>query len=205
ILATYTVLLAKYSGQDDIVVGSPIAGRTDTELNDVFGLFVNMLALRSRPTGSKTFAAFLDEVRRDVLDAFDNQDFQFEELVAGLEVRDPGRNPFFDVVLAMQNVNTGDTPETDSKMVPYEREINTIKFDLILNVNETKDDIGLLLEYSTELFKKETAEKLTQHFTEILRQILENSTIKINDIELSHDLLTAAPVTLDSDELSFGF
>ncbi|MCP4147218.1 MAG: AMP-binding protein, partial [bacterium] len=206
LLAIYTVLLAKYSGLEDIVVGSPISGRTDAELNDVIGLFVNMLSLRNRPTGSKTFTAFLAEVRQNVLNAFDNQDFKFEELVTGLQARNPARHPVFDVVFAMQNFNTGETTgDFDLRVTPYKRESNTVKFDLLLNAFETKDGIDLLLEYSTELYKKETAKKLTQHFGELLRQIVENINIKIDDITLSHSLLTAAPVKLDADELSFGF
>ncbi|MBJ8191553.1 hypothetical protein JDS79_32765, partial [Bacillus cereus] len=82
LLAAYTVLLSKYSGQEDLVVGTPVAGRTNADLEPVIGMFVNTLAIRNRPADDKTFLSYLEEVKETALGAFENQDYPFEELVA---------------------------------------------------------------------------------------------------------------------------
>ncbi|MGB7604797.1 MAG: amino acid adenylation domain-containing protein, partial [Lutisporaceae bacterium] len=104
LLSAYNVLLSKYSGQEDIVVGSPIAGRPHADLENIMGMFVNTLAMRNFPQGNKTFKEFLEEVKANSLLAFENQDYQFEELIDKLNVtRDLSRNPLFDVMFSMQN------------------------------------------------------------------------------------------------------
>lgn len=98
-------LLSRLSGQDDIVIGSPIAGRPHADLEAVLGMFVNTLALRTRPAGNKTFEEFLKEVRQTALEAYEHQDYPFEELVDKLGVqREMSRNPLFDTTLVLQNM-----------------------------------------------------------------------------------------------------
>jgi non-ribosomal peptide synthetase component F len=106
LLAVYYVLLEKYTGQKDIVVGSPIAGRHHEDLQQIVGMFVNTLVLRNYPTEEKTFRQFLAEVRENSLQAFDNQDYQFEMLVDRLNLaRDLSRNPLFDVMFVLHNAD----------------------------------------------------------------------------------------------------
>ncbi|MFL1673003.1 condensation domain-containing protein, partial [Paenibacillus dendritiformis] len=86
LLAAYTTLLSKYSGQEDIIVGTPIAGRTHADLEPILGMFVNTLAIRNTPAGEKTFQEYLQEVKEHTLSAYENQDYPFEELVGKLDV-----------------------------------------------------------------------------------------------------------------------
>ncbi|MCP4148373.1 MAG: non-ribosomal peptide synthetase, partial [bacterium] len=123
LVTIFNIMLAKVSNQDDIVIGSPIAGRGHVDLAKIMGMFVNTLALRNYPGGEKTIREFLSEVNRSVLEAFDNQEYPFEDLVDNVAVnRDAGRNPLFDV---MFNHQTPDTPEVEIpglKLIPYEYE-----------------------------------------------------------------------------------
>ncbi|PWI59106.1 plipastatin synthetase, partial [Bacillus subtilis] len=99
LLAAYTAFLSRLSGQEDIIVGSPIAGRPHKDLEPILGMFVNTLALRTRPEGGKPFVQYLQEVRETALEAFEHQDYPFEELVDKLELtRDMSRNPVFDAM-----------------------------------------------------------------------------------------------------------
>ncbi|MFD2672224.1 condensation domain-containing protein, partial [Marinicrinis sediminis] len=104
-LAAYQVLLYKYTGQEDMIVGSPAAGRKHADTSRIIGMFVNTLALRSYPEGTKSFRSFLGEVQHNVLQAFDRQDYPYEQLIERLKIkRDLGRNPLFDTMFAMQNM-----------------------------------------------------------------------------------------------------
>ncbi|MGN4562436.1 condensation domain-containing protein, partial [Bacillus cereus group sp. MYBK5-2] len=104
LLAAYTTLLAKYSGQEDIIVGTPIAGRTHADLEPIIGMFVNTLAIRNYPEGDKTFYMYVQEVKETMLNAYENQEYPFEELVQKVNIkRDMSRNPLFDTMLVLQN------------------------------------------------------------------------------------------------------
>jgi non-ribosomal peptide synthetase component F len=196
LLAIFNVLLAKLSGQENIVVGTPIAGRRHTELEHIIGMFVNTLALRNLPSPEKTFNAFLKEVKQRTLDAFENQEYQIENLVRkvtldGRITRDAGRNPLFDVVFSFQNINLPEIEIPGLRLKPYEFEYKISHFDLTLYANEINDSIAFSLEYSTALFKKETIEKMRDYYIDIVKQVLENENIKLKEITVSYDLVPA--------------
>ncbi|MCP4150805.1 MAG: hypothetical protein GY757_23870, partial [bacterium] len=108
ILSIFTILLSKLSGQEDIIVGTPTAGRRHADLESIIGMFVNTLAIRNYPEGTKTITEYLGEVKENTLQAFENQEYQFEELVDKLSLkRDTGRNPLFDVMFNLLNTTTG--------------------------------------------------------------------------------------------------
>ncbi len=183
--AAYNILLSKHTGQDDIVVGSPIAGRQHADVQNMVGMFVNSLAMRNYPKGNKTFRQFLEEVKKVSLEAFENQDYQFEGLVDRLNLRrDLSRNPLFDTVFSMQNMDTGSVEIEGLKFSPYEFEYKVSKFDLTLNAAEIKDSISFSLEYNTELFKKETIERIAVQFINIIKQFTHNPDMRLQDIEL---------------------
>ncbi|MCP4218963.1 MAG: amino acid adenylation domain-containing protein, partial [bacterium] len=207
LLAVFNILLSKCSDQTDLVVGSPTTGRTHTDLDNIIGLFVNMLSLRNCPDMDDTFAGFLAQVKKNALDAFENQAFQFSELVSMLNVEtNPSRHPMFDVVLAMNNTDAGIMENCfDFKIEHYENEFTAQKFDLLLDVFETGDMISFCLNYSTALFKESTAQKMIKRFVEILTQVIRNKGIKITNITISHDLLDAEPIQPNEFENSFGF
>jgi polyketide synthase PksN len=216
LLAAYYVLLYKYSGQEDIIVGSGIAGRPHANLQNIIGMFVNTLAMRNYPRGDKTYLEFLTEVKENTIKALENQDMQFEELVYRLNLeRDPSRNPLFDVEFNVQNFESANTRgkniEEDRKnenenkndsIVPHEFENKTSKFDLILYATEMNGGIHFLIEYSTALFKPEAIKKIINHYIDILDQVIEDKLIQLKDINISHEL-----VSIKSEAIgrSFGF
>ncbi|MGG3182777.1 condensation domain-containing protein, partial [Priestia megaterium] len=104
LLAAYNVLLAKYTNQTDVIVGTPVAGRTHSDVNPLIGMFVNTLAMRNYPSQNKSFIQFLNEVKANALQAYENQDYPFEELVDQLDLeRDLSRNPLFDTMFGVQD------------------------------------------------------------------------------------------------------
>ncbi|MCP4221373.1 MAG: non-ribosomal peptide synthetase, partial [bacterium] len=154
LLAMFNVFLARMSGQEDIIVGCPIAGRRHADLESVIGMFVNTLVMRNYPTKNKGFNQFLDEIKEHTLQAFENQEFQFEDMVEKIKLqRDAGRNPLFDVVLVLQNLEETDKNTEKTHIRPYDTHHHISKFDMTLTVVETGDFLSFSLEYCSRLFK----------------------------------------------------
>ncbi len=184
-LAIFNVLLARYTGQDDIIIGSPVLGRSDADLEQIVGVFVNTLAIRNQPLGEKTFAEFLAEVQTSALDAYENQDYPFEMLIEKINLpRDPGRNPLFDVMLTYTQLKGSNTRVGDLILSPIKVGRTSSKFDLSLGITENVDRINLEFEYSTELFKNQTVEKLAKHYLRLLEEIIKNPEVKIAEIDI---------------------
>lgn len=211
LLATFAMLLSKYTLQEDIVIGTPMVGRQHVELENMLGIFVNMLAIRNYPIGTKSFAEFLESVKKNVFDAYDNVDYQYEELVNKLRLkREPGRNPLFDVVFSFQKSDAEKNEDNlhlfeNLKATPHPLEYKFSKFDLQLRAIELVDSFDMILEYKTSLFKQSSIKQMTKHFKEILHQVVLNKEIKVNDIALSHDLLAAESSLLLVEADDFGF
>jgi len=182
LLALFNIILFKLSGQEDIVVGSPVAGRSHADLQQIIGMFVNSLVIRNYPSGEKTVAAFIQEVKNSALMAFENQDYPFEDLVEKLAiVRDTGRNPVFDVMFALQNL-AEQGKELDRNTYGYKCRV--AKFDIILFALETGENLVLSLEYCTRLFKEDTVERFIGYFKNIVTSIVENPRRRISDVEM---------------------
>ena len=141
LLAAYHVLMSKYSGQEDIVIGTPIAGRPRAELEPVIGMFVNTLALRNRSEGGQTFKQFLASVKDTTLSAFEHQDYPFEYYGRQLKMaRDLSRNPLFDTMFSMQNIICpGGHKWKACQFTPYETESRIAKFDLSMEAAEEEE------------------------------------------------------------------
>ena len=185
LLAVYNVLLSKYTGQQDIIVGSPVAGRVHADLTQIIGMFVNTLAMRNYPAGNKTFNEFLEEVRINSLQAYENQEYQFEELVDKVQVsRDLGRNPLFDTMFILQNLEGRETEYDGLKFKQYELENTAAKFDLTLTGVEVSGEILFSIVYAQKLFNKETIERLSDHFKNILEIIAKNPDIRLCEIDM---------------------
>ncbi len=185
LLASYNVLLSKYSGQEDIVVGSPIAGRSHLDLQNIIGIFINTLAMRNYPQSDKTFKAFLREVKENTLKVYENQDYQFEELVQKLDLsRNMSRNPLFDTMFVLHNYDHAELAIEGLTFAPYPFENGISKFDITFSAEEWDGKIGFIVEYCTKLFKRETIERLSSHYLNILKQIIDNVDVKLADIEL---------------------
>ncbi|NIM11555.1 MAG: amino acid adenylation domain-containing protein [Candidatus Aminicenantes bacterium] len=191
-MALYNILLSKLSTQEDITVGTPTAGRNHIHLERVIGVFINTLALRSRPTGEKSFRDFLREVKERALKAFGNQNYPFEELVVKVDVgRDVSRNPLFDVMFLFQNFLEIAGVNSDQVMAGsgltlknYAVENKIAKFDLALFTIEIEDQLQFILEYCTKLFRKETIVKFIKYFKNVISAALRDPGQKISTIEI---------------------
>lgn len=185
LIAILNILLSKYSGQEDIIIGLPIAGRKHADLENVIGLFVNTLAMRNYPNGNKTFLEFMYEVKSDSIKAYENQDYQFECLIDKLGVqRDISRNPIFNILFVMLNTEFSITQVKDLEFKPYLFQNKVSKFDIVINANEQEDLIYLDLIYCSKIFKRETIESLGRHFVKILEEAISCPEIKLSDIEM---------------------
>ncbi|WP_051776054.1 non-ribosomal peptide synthetase [Paenibacillus tyrfis] len=185
LLTAYHILLHKYTGQTDIVVGSPIAGRTHSDIQNMLGMFVNTLAMRSTPEGSKPFLTFLKEVRDFALASYENQDYPFEELIDKLKVRrDVSRNPLFDTMFIFQNTDISKLDFDDLVASPYPYHMKIAKFDITLEAVEIEEGLSFHFEYSTSLFRPETIQRMSGHYLNILEEITSHPEKTISEIEI---------------------
>ncbi|HEY0605954.1 MAG TPA: amino acid adenylation domain-containing protein, partial [Herpetosiphonaceae bacterium] len=175
LLAAWQILLARYSGQNDIVVGTTIAGRTRSEIEDLIGCFINTLVLRTDLSGSSTFRDVLQRVRQVCLGAYAHQDLPFEQVVEDLHPsRDLSRQPLFQVLFELQNAPMADIELPDLKVRPLVVEQATAKFDLSLTLAETEEGLVGVLAYATDLFAATTIERIAGHFQTLLEGIAAN-------------------------------
>ncbi|NIM16760.1 MAG: AMP-binding protein, partial [Candidatus Aminicenantes bacterium] len=148
-------------------------------------MFVNTLGIRNYPEGEKTLSEFLQEVKKRTLEAFENQDYPFEELVEKMAVtRDAGRNPLFDTMFVLQNVDRSEIKIPGLKLLPYNYESRISKFDLTLIAVEAGNGLRFIFEYCTRLFKVETIERFIGYFRKIVTSGLENVGQKMCEIEI---------------------
>ena len=185
LICVYYIILSKYSRQNDLVVGTPIIGRSKQEFNNIVGMFVNTLALRNNINNNLNFKEFLNNVKTNFIKAMQYQDYPFNELVNALNIkRDTSRNPLFDVMFIYQN--NGDTPINFDgiKSNYFTPDINISKFDLSLEITPSEDLFNLVFEYSTSLFSDGYIQRFCNHYITILENILVDSNIKISDISM---------------------
>jgi amino acid adenylation domain-containing protein len=175
LLAAFQALLSRWSGQRDLVVGSPVAGRTLRQSEDLLGCFVNMLPLRSKVPDSLSFREFLRQVRATALDAYSNQDIPFEKLVSELRPeRDLSRQPIFQVAFVLLS-HAGESPRlADLELSALSGEGKSSKYDLTLSLQDTPEGIQGFFEYATAQFDRDTIVRLARHFAVFLEGIAEN-------------------------------
>lgn len=173
LLAAFQVLLMRHSGQHDVVVGSPVAGRHRTEFEGLIGYFVNTLVLRSDLSGNPGFTALLARVRQTCLQAYEHQEQPFDRLVAELSPqRDLSRNPLYQVAFVLQNTPPGTLELGELLTEPLAVESATAKFDLSLSLSEEGVRLSGSLEYSTQLFDATSIGLLISHFSTLLEGIV---------------------------------
>ncbi|GIO85790.1 hypothetical protein J25TS5_27220 [Paenibacillus faecis] len=185
-LSAYKVLLHKYTGQDDLIVGTPVSGRNHPDIEPLIGVFINTVAIRSYPAKDKTFHAFLEEVRRSCLGAFDHQDYPFEWLVDKLNIRrDTSRNPLFDTMFILQNMEMEDMSAAGVTFKPEEINPGVSPYDLTLSAEDwSEKSVALNLDYSTALFKREKAERMLSHYANILSVVADRADVRLSQIDL---------------------
>jgi amino acid adenylation domain-containing protein len=171
VLAAFKVLLARYAGQADVVVGTPVAGRNRPELEELIGLFANTLALRTDLGGDPAFGEAVVRVRDTVVAAQAHQDLPFDRVVDALrdEAADPRRNPLFDVMFTYVLEVRDEARLPGVSLTGVEMEGAATKFDLSLHVTESADALACALEYRTDLYERATMERMADHFARLLR------------------------------------
>lgn len=185
LMAAFSILLSKYSGQEDIVIGSPIACRRHPQMEKVAGMFVNTLAIRTKPKAQKRIKDYLIELKHKLLNVYENQEYAYEELVEELNVkREKNRNQLFDVMLMLQNTDMKEMELSDIQVRPYELESKSSKFDITLTVVENKDRLACEVEFRNRLYSRETISQMMEHYVRIVKQISINKDKTIEEIEL---------------------
>jgi amino acid adenylation domain-containing protein len=169
LLATYQTLLCRYTGQDDISVGTAVANRNRPEIEGLIGFFVNTLVMRTDLSDAPSFRELLKRVRKTALEAYTHQDVPFEMLVEELQPeRDMSRTPLFQVAFALQNAPVSPTELPDLTLTPLGADTGTAKFDLTLTLTEMGDELRGALEYNTDLFNRSTVRRMAGHFRSLL-------------------------------------
>ncbi|MBX9258921.1 non-ribosomal peptide synthase/polyketide synthase, partial [Desmonostoc muscorum CCALA 125] len=183
LLAAYDTLLYRYTGQTDILVGTPIANRDRTEIEGLIGFFVNTLVLRANLDGDRTFQELLPEIREMALGAYAHQDLPFEMLVEALQPeRDLSHTPLFQVMFVLQNAPMSQVELSGLTINHLPIESATAKFDLTLTMENTATGLVGAWEYNTDLFDASTIERMTGHFVTLLEAIVENPKQRISQL-----------------------
>ncbi|MEG4485051.1 amino acid adenylation domain-containing protein [Microcoleus sp. D2_18a_B4] len=185
LLAAFKTLLYRYTGQEDILVGSPIANRNRREIEEVIGLFANTLVFRTNLSSNPTFKELLGIVREVALGAYNHQDLPFEKLVEILQPeRDLSHNPLFQVLFSLQNVPSSQIKLPGVTLSSLEIERKTARFDLALDLEEGLEGINGTLEYSQDLFDASTARRIAGHFLTLLESIAANPEQRISNLPI---------------------
>jgi amino acid adenylation domain-containing protein len=186
LMAVHNILVSKYTGRHDIVVGTGAAGRKHADMENIIGMFVNMLALRNRPEENKSFIQFLEEVKENALNAFINQDFQFQDLVRKLGLKsDTTRNPLFDTVFQINDIEISPLEIPGLRLKPYGYEDKAARFDLVTYAQELEDTIRMIVSYALELYKPSTIENMCRNYLEIINRVTDNLYTLIKDITIT--------------------
>jgi amino acid adenylation domain-containing protein len=208
LLAAFNALLCRYSGQTDILIGTPVAGRSRVELEGLMGLFVNTLVMRTDLAGNPSFAELAGRARAVAFSAFEHQDVPFELLVEKLQPsRSLSHSPLFQVMFAMQNASADQANIQGTQVSAVELDSTSAKFDLMLMAGESSRGLSVAIEYSSDLFDGLTIERMLSHFERMLDSLSRDWRQRIASIPmLSHQeqeqlLLGWNPPTRESDEL----
>ncbi len=185
LLAGFQALLSRYTGREDVVVGSPIANRANHDIEDLIGFFVNSLALRTDLSGNPSFRELLKRVREVALGAYAHQHVPFEKLVEELQPeRSLSHNPLFQVSFVLQNAPMPPLSLAGLTITPMTATSRTAKFDLTVFLRETADSLVCALEYNTDLFDELTIQRMLGHFETLLRGAVANPDQKLTDLPL---------------------
>ncbi|MEI8255400.1 MAG: amino acid adenylation domain-containing protein, partial [Deltaproteobacteria bacterium] len=185
LMASFAVLLSRYSGQDDVVVGTPIANRTRPEVQSLIGLFANTLAVRTELQGEPSFRDLLARVRERTLDDFAHQDVPFERLVDELKIdRDLSRSPLFQVMFSLQNAGGDSLELPDVQLSSVDVESGIAKFDLLLSLTETTQGLAGYFEYNTDLFDGDTIQRFSDDLVALTASLLSRPDLPVSRVAL---------------------
>ncbi|GAD77764.1 non-ribosomal peptide synthetase, partial [Vibrio azureus] len=183
--AAFSLLLSRYSGETDIVIGTPVANREQVELEPIIGFFVNTLVMRTQVDHQQSFTQLLAQCRDNTLAGLQHQQAPFETLVERLQPeRSLSYNPLFQIMLSVENNRQSDFNLDGLEFESIEQEYSTSQFDLSLNVVESEQGIQLHWEYSTDLFEHSSMTRMAEHFDQLLHQIVHRPNDKMSDISI---------------------
>ncbi|NML38920.1 amino acid adenylation domain-containing protein [Chitinophaga sp. G-6-1-13] len=184
LLAAFNVLLYRYSGQPDICVGSPIAGRTRQEAEGLVGFFINTLVLRNHLDGDPSFISLLEQVKQTTLDAYDHQEVPFEKVVEAVaEERYLNRTPLFQVMFELQNVPEAPALHLNGlHLFQEETKYTSAQFDLTFSIRESTDGLEVLVIYGADLFNEATLDRMMAHYEQLLRAVIKTPTVQISQL-----------------------
>ncbi|MCH2089034.1 MAG: amino acid adenylation domain-containing protein [Pseudoalteromonas sp.] len=182
---SFSVLLARFSNETDIVMGTPIAGRTHKDVESLIGFFVNTLVLRSNFNSDASFNEVLEGNKNIILDAFTHQHIPFEMLVEELNPkRNRSYHPLFQVMFSLQNIEADDVLLPDLQMQPYQAGKEHTRFDLTLNISDTSDTMAVTWAFNTALFSLEQINVMADAFELLLEQVINNDQLSISSVPL---------------------
>ena len=186
LLAAFQGLLSRYTGQSDIIVGTPIANRKVSEIEGLIGFFVNTLVLRTNCDVNKNFIAMLKQVEETTLSAYGHQDIPFEQLVEHLQIpRDLGRHPLFQIMFILKNLENSQLIFTDLMIQPLPRADNIAsKFDITLHAVENDQGLLIEVEYAKDLFFHDTIERFAEHYVLFLSSAVAQPNLRLSEISL---------------------
>lgn len=188
-LAIFNIFLSKLCGQEDIITGVTMTGRTGADLEKIVGLVTNTLVMRSFPRGHKDFLQYLEEVKEKSLNAYENQDYPFEYLVDNFKnARKPGRNPIFDVMFEIMNdLSLSDVEnivkKSKLKFLPYRYDRRISVFDMIWTGSDKGDSLSFTVGYRTDLFKRDSIELMIDDYLTLVKQVSDNVHVKLKDLD----------------------
>ncbi|WOX28820.1 non-ribosomal peptide synthetase [Pseudoalteromonas maricaloris] len=188
--AAFSVLLSRYSNEKDIVLGTPVANREQSEIAELIGFFVNTLVLRSNLSGNPSFNELLRQSKTMLLEGYAHQQVPFEQIVERLQPqRSLSHSPLFQVMIEFQNNDEGNLslPGLTAQYLDHQGGMNVAKFDLTLNIFEGQDGLHLGWHYNTDLFKRESIEGMSQHFNLLLAELLRLPEESVFALELVSD------------------
>lgn len=201
-LAAYYVLLSKVTGNEDWVVGSLHAGRDHPDAMDMVGMFVHTLAHRNQPRGELTFRAFTEEVKRRLLEDYEHAEYPFERLVRRMKLHDTSRNPLFDTMFVLQNLEVAVTETKRITLRPYTLTEQWTRFDLVFQAWENKQGLLLWITYADSLFKESTISKLAGDYKLLLEKLAADADIPLSGLDLAQ---AYKPITASRSALDFQF
>jgi amino acid adenylation domain-containing protein len=185
LVAAFQTLLHRYTGQEDIIVGSPVAGRTRASVESLIGMFVNMIVLRADLTGDPTFNEFLSRVQSNVLEALAHQEMPFEKLVEELQPqRSASHSPIIQVMFAFQDELSDNLQLPGIAIAPFTLDTGTAKFDLTFTIVRSGAGLSCCAEFNTDLFERTTIRRMLGHYEKLLEGIVANPNQRLRDLSL---------------------
>ncbi len=198
LVSAFNILLHKLTGDEDILIGTPVTNRKNGEFDNSVGMYTNTIVLRNYPNSQKKFSEFLKDVRQNCLEAYANMDYPFNLLVNKLNIkRDANKNPIFNVIFIYENTNERVFKIKDLNVEKYDYKLKTAKFDFSVEILEENEIFNINLNYRTDLFMEDTIERWGEYYVNILNTIVKDQNISISEIELVSQN--------EKDQLIYGF